>query len=122
MFMPGPSRTPTPSARHSSPSATPTASSSSAFHEEARPTAGGKQVAGTESLMPMWSDAALCLRTPCGPSVSITSGRPASSIAGVCQKSTPPVRLILAWMSVMGNSSVPFGSVLVSTGSTGDRT
>src|SRR5450759_2258211 len=114
MFRPGPNRTPTPSARLSSPSALPTSVSRAGFHVEARPTAGGKHVAGTESLMPMWSDEPACLRTPWGPSVSITSGSPASGTAWLCQKSAPPVSAMAARISGM---RVPFVGCVSDAGS-----
>ena len=52
MFIPGPSRRATPSARHSRPSAAPTRSSSAGSQLAARFDAVGKHVAGTESPMP----------------------------------------------------------------------
>ena len=50
--------------------------------------ATGKQVAGTESLSPTWSESPDCLRNPWGPSVSITEGT-SPSISSVVQKSRP---------------------------------
>jgi hypothetical protein len=52
MLMPGPSNTATSSARASAPSARPMRSTSSASKEDPSATAGGKQVAGTESERP----------------------------------------------------------------------
>ena len=60
-----------------------------------------------------------CARRAARPSASSRAVSPASSMAWVFQKSAPPVRAILALMSVMvGGSSVLLGSLRVSTGST----
>ena len=75
MLTPGPSSTLTCSATQACPSASPTASSSPLFQLLARPTAVGKQMAGTLSLRPMWSLSPCCLRRPWGPSVSQIEGR-----------------------------------------------
>ncbi len=99
-FTPGPSSTATSIARHSSPSASPIRRSSSGSQVEALATAGGKQVAGTPASR---SPPEACMRTPCGPSVTVSAGRPADSTAVVCQKSLP---LVIAACSAVLSSEV----------------
>ena len=70
MLTPGPRMTATCSWMHSSPIASPTRSTSSGFHEQAMPAAGGKQVAGTFSSTSIDS-VFWALRRPCGPSVMV---------------------------------------------------
>src|SRR4051812_46511159 len=89
MLTPGPRTTGTPRARASRPTAAPIRSAISGSQLDPTATAGGKQVAGALSSSPIWSKSPICRRTPCGPSVSTTEGRPASSTAGVDQKSWP---------------------------------
>ena len=91
MLAPGPSSTATFSIADSTPRASPTRSARSASHDAPRPTAGGKHVAGTLSARPRWSAEPACLRSPCGPSVSITAGMPTRSTALVVQKLPPLV-------------------------------
>ena len=100
MLAPGPSSTPTLSDRASSPRALPTSWASSRFQVEDSPTAGGKQVAGSDCASPMWSVLPVCRRTPCGPSVRMTRGSSASGTAVLFQKSEPPVRAILLRMGI----------------------
>ena len=74
MFTPGPSSTATCSALASSPRATPTRSTNAGSQDEPRAAAVGKQVAGTLTSRSRWPASSACLRTPCGPSVSMTAG------------------------------------------------
>ena len=89
MLMAGPRSTATFSAWHSSPSVSPVFLSSSLSKEAARPAAEGKQTAQIESLIPRWSAASSCLRSPCGPSATMTDGIPSLSTPFKCQKSLP---------------------------------
>ena len=76
-------------ARASAPSAVPTARASPGSQEQASAEAVGKQVAGTLPPMPAWSARPGCLRSPCGPSDSMTGSMPAAGTGAVCQKSEP---------------------------------
>ena len=49
------------------------------------------------SFSPTWSAVPACLRSPCGPSVTITEGMPSRSIPWVRQKSAPSSRVV--WTS-----------------------
>src|SRR5699024_4285877 len=89
MFRPGPSTTATSSIAASVPIAAPTRSASPGSKLAPSATAGGKQVAGT--LGPSPGPEPASLRSPCGPSVTITAGRPTRSMALVCQASAPLV-------------------------------
>lgn len=73
---PGPSTTPTPSARASRPIASPMAAATRGSQLDPTATAGGKQVAGADSCRPRWSSVPTWKRTPCGPSVRTSDGTP----------------------------------------------
>lgn len=89
MLAPGPSSTLTPSARDSTPSATPTRSTSAGSQVDARVDAVGKHVAGRLAPMASSSVAVLCRRTPCGPSVRTMLGTPSAPTPCIDQKSRP---------------------------------
>ena len=89
MLMPGPSTTPTWWASASRAIAAPIRPARSVSKVDPRVTAGGKQVAGTESASPRWSASPVCRRNPCGPSVMVTGGMPARSTPLVLQKFLP---------------------------------
>src|SRR4051794_14542113 len=87
MFTPGPRTTCTPRARASRAIAVPIHSATDGSQLDPTATAGGKQVAGRFSKIPSASKSPACRRTPCGPSVSTTAGRPSTGL--VDQKSRP---------------------------------
>src|SRR5699024_3460836 len=91
MFIPGPRTTATPCAAASVPMAWPTRAMSSGSNVAARPTAGGKQVAGRELSSAGCPPLPASLRTPCGPSVSRICPSPSRSMALVRQVSAPLV-------------------------------
>ena len=69
--------------------ATPTCRARSTSHEAPNAEAVGKQVAGTLAPSPTWSPSEVCLRRPCGPSLTITDGMPSRSILRVHQNPEP---------------------------------
>ena len=89
MLAAGPSSTPTDSARHSSPKASPICRKSAGSKLQAVAAAVGKQVASTEAFSPRWSASPACLRRPWGPSVTIKDCTPSRSTALVSQKILP---------------------------------
>ena len=72
--------------------ATPICLSSARSKEQAVAQAAGKQVAGTLSPRPRWSLGPCCLRSPWGPSDTITLGTPRRSTPLSRQKSRPVSR------------------------------
>ena len=98
MLTPGPRTTLTDLARASAPIATPTRWMRSRSQLLANADAVGKQVANT-----LWSRLTsvllACLRTPCGPSVSMIAGNPSSGTACISQKFWPETRAIF-WARV----------------------
>src|SRR5215216_234315 len=118
MFAPGPSRTSTFRAMHSSASASPILWIRSTSQVEARQDAVGKQVAGRLSIAIAWTSGTR--RTPCGPSDTITSGTPRRS-TGVVVQGLAPVqraafssRVILARMDWTFFIGSPFISLFFS--------
>src|SRR5699024_3313177 len=102
MLIPGPRTTATPCAAASDPMAWPTRAMSSGSKVAASPTAGGKQVAGSELSSSGCAPVAASLRTPCGPSVSRICPSPSRCRAVVRQVSAP---LVNAAFSVRVRSS-----------------
>ena len=87
MQAPGPSKTSIPKVLHSSARASPSLSIRSRFQVEAAHEAVGKAVAGR--LLPSEECGSGMRRTPCGPSVQISSGTPSRSMGVVDQKPAP---------------------------------
>ena len=86
---PGRTEIGTSSSMDSSPSATPTFCSSSSSQLFAMVAAVGKQVAGTDGLIPRWSPAPACLRTPFGPSEQKIAGMSSLGNSLVCHSLFP---------------------------------
>src|SRR5271157_5911018 len=87
MLTPGPSTTSTPSAIASCAMARPICRSTSGSQVEALQDAVGKQVAGLAEIAIEPSSATR--RTPCGPSETVSAGRPRRSTAVVVQAVAP---------------------------------
>ncbi len=76
-------------ARASAPRAAPTSRARSGSQEQPSAEAVGKQVAGSLARSPASAPRSGCLRSPCGPSDSMTASMPSSLTGAVCQKSEP---------------------------------
>ena len=92
MLSPGPRTSDTPVALASSPIALPMSDRSEVSQLHAVETAAGKQVAGSETLMPRLSASSGWRRSPWGPSHIMALGMPYSGKAAVCQQSAPSHR------------------------------
>ncbi len=90
MLTPGPRTTAMPCARASAPRAAPTSRARSGSQEDASAEAVGKAGGGhTAVLSSGLSPGCGCLRSPCGPSDTMTDSMPNSPTGAVCQKSEP---------------------------------
>ena len=111
-MIPGPSSTPTPSARHSAAIAPATSSTSARSHEAASEDSVGKHVAGSVFVRLMSSED-VSLRRPVGPSDTQTDGIPSRSTGTVVQASRPTVSA--AFSSSVSCASSSSARVVVAT-------